>query len=210
MYKRNWKGEKYVTFLFLLFFRRFCPPDFNRFLQKLENGEPIDSYADIKANLLVTVGRKSMVCELQFLLKSMINAKKEIHEIYEIKRSETFRRNVVKMRSLYASPKEELLAIAMRQNGKEFGRFMLNHRGFDYFEKPSEREYSLIHYLAQGGNVKMMKLLLSTLPTELSLEDILNTIGPQNKAPLFFAVENGHLEMVKVSSSFSYGQSIPP
>ncbi len=172
----------------------------NRFLQKLEMGEAIDSYADIKANVLVTDGQKSMICELQFLLKSMIKAKKQLHAFYEVMRTQTFRENVVKMRNLYVCPKEAVLAIAMRQNGKELGRFMLNNRDFDYFETHTAYGASLIHYLSQSGGVKMMKLLLSTLPKEGPFEDVLNMKGPENKSPLFFAVENGRLDMVKVSS----------
>ncbi len=164
----------------------------------MENGEPIDSYADIKANVLVTVGQKSMVCELQFLLETMINAKKQTHPFYEIMRTETFRKNVEKVRNLYESPTEELLAIAMRQNVKELGRFILNHRDFDFFAKHTAYGSSLIHYLAQGGSVKMMKLLLSTVSYDHRLEDVLNMTASRGETPLSFAIRAVHLEMVKV------------
>ncbi len=171
-----------------------------RYLQKLERGEPIDDYADIKANLLVTVGRKSMVCELQFLLKTMINAKKQTHPFYEIKRTHASRQNVAKVRNLYESPTEELLAIAMRQNEKELARFMLKHRSFDYFGKHTANGSSLIHYLSKGTSVKMMKILLSTLAKDVLLENILTMKSPPyDKTPIHFAVSAGHLDMVKAS-----------
>ncbi len=56
----------------------------NLFKRKLKKSSIINSYADIKANLLVEIGSKSLVCELQFLLKTMIEAKKLDHSLYEV------------------------------------------------------------------------------------------------------------------------------
>ncbi len=175
----------------------------NLFLKKFSGGGPIDSYADIKANILVEFEGKSMVCELQFLLETMIKAKRKNHEIYEIKRTTKFRENVVKVRDLYPTPEEEILAIAVRQNEKELGRFMLNHPYpyFDYFAKSNENGSSLIHYLAQSGSVKLMKLFLAGVSTKhASKFDVLNVRGEKNRTPLSFDVSKGHFEMVKVST----------
>ncbi len=175
----------------------------NMFLEKRRKGESINSYADIKTNILVESGRRSMVCELQFLLKPMVKCKKDTHPIYEIMRTQTFRENIAKVRSLYTSSKEELLAIAMRQNEKELGRFMLNHPTFKLFEEHTAGGLSLIHYLAQSGNVKLMKLLLSSLSPKQNLKEVINMRGNAKKTPLFFAALHGQLDMAKVNGLFT-------
>ncbi len=175
-----------------------------RFLENERKGKSAYSYADLKANILVEVDHMSMVCELQFLLDFMIESKKKSHAIYEIMRSAPFVRNVAKICSLYSSPKEEVLAIAMRQDLKALGRFMVNHPKFDYFvESGALNESSLIHFISQGGNVKMFKFLLCARPPSMPLEKVINLRGWDQNTPLMFAVD-GKIEMVKVSKLLSF------
>ncbi len=57
-----------------------------------------------------------MVCEVQFLLDFVIEAKKRGHVIYEIVRSREYVENVAKLSKLYKDPTEEVMAIAIRRN----------------------------------------------------------------------------------------------
>ncbi len=138
-----------------------------------------------------------MVCELQLLLKTMIIAKKRDHALYEIKRTKESREKVWKLSNLYSSLKEELFAIAMREDVKELERFMINHPKVDYLAMRDENGSSLIHFIAQKGNVKMMNFLFSFIPSS-KMEERVNLRGCGGRTALMFAVDGNHLEMVKV------------
>ncbi len=152
-------------------------------MQNEKKGKLGNSYADLKANILVEVDHMSMVCELQFLLDFMIESKKKSHAIYEIVRTKSFVQNVAKSCGLYSSPTEEVLAIAMRQDYRALARFMVNHPSFNYFEKHCDNGSSLIHFLAQGGSIKLMKLL--------------SFRGWNGCTSLMFAARSNQIKMVK-------------
>ncbi len=138
-----------------------------------------------------------MVCELQFLMDFMIEAKKRDHALYEITRTETFVKSVAKLNRLFSSPKEQLLVIAQRGDERALAKFMVNHQAFDLFWE-KRGQFSLIHYVAQCGEVKPMKLLLSSLPKKKSLKDVINMSGASQKTPLILAASSGRLKMTKV------------
>ena len=51
-------------------------------------------YADIKLNILMEHNGMSMIVEIQYLLKCMLESKKRAHHLYEILRSEGFRNDM--------------------------------------------------------------------------------------------------------------------
>ncbi len=138
-----------------------------------------------------------MVCELQLLLAPMIDAKKKDHALYEIQRTREYRKNVSKLSTLYSTPEEEILAIAMRQDVKGMEAFIINHPNFDYLAPHDAVGFSLIHYIVEQGNVKMMKFLVSYVPSE-KVETLLNLGGGNSRTPLIIAAEGGQLDMAKV------------
>ncbi len=73
-----------------------------------------------------------MVCEVQFLLKDMIIAKKRGHSIYEVLRSKPFRVNVAKFSNLYSNPSVEIFAILQKDDYGALATFILNHPEFEY------------------------------------------------------------------------------
>ncbi len=136
-----------------------------------------------------------MVCEAQFLMDWMIEAKKRGHSIYEIVRSQDYVENVHMLSSLYDNPKEELFAIAIRQNFRALAKFIVNHPDFEYFPKRKD-ETSVIHFLSQAGGVKLVKLLLSSLP-ERERKLILDWPGSNGWTPLIWASDSNRVDMVK-------------
>ncbi len=203
MYKRDWKDEEYVSLhmLMIIFICKKLKNGIHSFLKKLKKKKPLNSYADLKVNLLVETRQKSMVCELQLLLEPMLIAKKKDHEIYEVLRTKEYRENVWNLFMLYSSPEEEIVAIAMRQDVKAMERFMINHPSFDYLGKHTSNGDSLIHFIAAEGNVKMAAFLFSYIPPK-KREILINLRGNDSFTPLHCAAENGKLEMLKVKLKF--------
>ncbi len=102
----------------------------NMFQSNQRGGKGLYEYADLKANVLVEVGKTSMVCEVQYLMDWMIEAKKRGHAIYKIMRNKEYVENVQMLSSLYGNPKEELFAIAIREDGEALAKFIVNNPHF--------------------------------------------------------------------------------
>ncbi len=139
-----------------------------------------------------------MVCELILLLKTMLIAKKRDHALYEITRTKEYRENVWELSNLYSTPQEEIFAIAMRQDAKAMERFMINNPNIDYLTMHDENGSSLIHFISQQGNVKMMTFLFSFVPLS-KMEKLINSKGVRGQTPLMVACTHFKYETVEVS-----------
>ncbi len=147
----------------------------------------------------------------------MIESKKRIHVIYEIQRTYEFVENVAKLSNLYSSPREEVMSIAMRNDERALGRFLVNNPRLEYFSK-AKNTNSLVHFIGQAGGlltlpspfspsllptnltkigVKLMKLAICAIPSELSLERVVNLPGSHDYTPLVFAAFANRLHMVQ-------------
>ncbi len=134
----------------------------------------------------------------------MIQAKKRGHSIYEVQRNLEYVENVQMLSSLYGDAKEELLAIAIRQDQKALIKFFVNHPEFDYFPRKEANTSSLVHFLAKNGGVKLMKLFLSILPSEKDKRDILNFPGKDGLTPFMLAARNNKIQMIQVTLFLSF------
>ncbi len=117
--------------------------------------------------------------------------------MYEIQRTSPFVENVAKLSNLYSSRREEVMSIAMRNDEGALGKFLVNNPRLEYFPK-TDGKNSLVHFIAQAGSVKMMKLTLCAVPAELSLARVVNLVGNYSNPPIQFAVSANRLAMVKV------------
>ncbi len=187
----------------------------NMFLENKREKRGLYSYADIKLNVLFEIEGKSMICEVQFLMDFMIKAKKLGHSIYEIQRTEEFIKNTYKLIHLYTNPTEELKAIALRNDGKALGKFVVNNPRYNLIEKGTD---SLVHALALAGNTKGnicpppfssatstpsmrykigLLLLLSTFETQREKAELFNLTNADSLTPLMVAMSNYRTEFIK-------------
>ncbi len=144
-----------------------------------------------------------MICEIKFLLDFMVEWKERAHLISSIPKLRPFVENVSTLSKVYSTPKEELLAMAIGQDLQGLDRFMSNHPQFQYFSK-EKGQSSLVHYLAQTGNVKILTTLLSSISLAKEKSQVVNLPGWRGSSPVEFAASSGRLEMVKVSFVFVF------
>ncbi len=138
-----------------------------------------------------------MVAELQFLLSFMISAKKIGHSIYEIQRNSEYVQNVFTLASLYRNPSQEMLAIATRADSTALGKFTVNHPYLDLFPKKKKEKSSLIHFLCASGDVKGVKLLLSTRESKEEKTEMLTFPGDDGNTPYMLAKRGNHGDLMK-------------
>ncbi len=137
------------------------------------------SYANIKASVVVEYNNRSLVCEIQFIMDWMIKFQKNRYRIYEITRNKDFVENVAKLSGLYSVKNEEACVLANR--GKTYGlsKLMVGNPCLKY--KSPEREASIIHSIAELGNLKMLKLVLSSVVSEKEYHPNFETLSPIQK-----------------------------
>ncbi len=156
------------------------------------------SYADLKLNVLFEKNGKSMICEVQFLLDFMIFAKKLGHSIYEIQRNSEFIKNVYKLQTLFDNPWEELKAIALRNDVKSLGNWLVYHRNVDFLVEENGKD-TLVHALAKAGSKKGIEVLLSAFRNNEKKKAALFSLKNHNgKTPVEIAVRNNRFETFKV------------
>ncbi len=150
-----------------------------------------------------------MVCEIQFLMDWMIEAKKKDHEIYEVLRRKKFVENVAKLDNLYSGKVEEACALACQGRTEDLSKFMVDHPYIKW--KVREGKPSLIHTICEHGNLKMLKLFLANLVNEDKYDGTFKTLrkgqkkaivslGEDDATPLLCAARGGKLQIVKVST----------
>ncbi len=83
--------------------------------------EGVYNYGDIKANVLIVGPRnKGMICEVQFLLKFMKDAKSQGHALYEVSRRKHFVDEVSQSLERAFDKQTALFTAATRGDSKEF------------------------------------------------------------------------------------------
>ncbi len=132
----------------------------------------------------------------------MIDAKKRGHSIYEVLRTKPFRANVDTICHVFGTPKDELFAIAAREDYNALATFLLNHPNFDYLKECDAQRRGLLDFLISAGNMKTLKLFLSFPASPPCLE----TLQSHVKANLLQIVAHtGSFKMFKflIESSFN-------
>eukprot|EP01084_Bolivina_argentea_P165003 286760_1 len=163
----------------------------NMFLDnKRENGNKWDlyKYADIKMSVLVEYNGQSMICEVQFLLDWMLEAKSLGHGLYEIERNSEFIFDIDKILSLRAGDDgvydEDDIHKALRKavsdgNENDVAKLILNEAPIN-FMKMDENGKGLIHYAIEHGQKKIMKLLLDTVKSDRTEKEFIEFINQKN------------------------------
>ncbi len=117
-------------------------------------------YADVKASVLFEWPEMqcSMVCEIQFLMDWMTEAKKMTHRIYETTRMQEFVFSVSKLAARYDEYKCEIYAIANRGDTNGFLSYLVGHPKEKWLVK--REESSILHTICEFGDLKMLKACL--------------------------------------------------
>ncbi len=180
-----------------------------RFQGHIREGNSIYSYSDLKASVLVEFQGYSMVCEVQFLVKWMLESKKKGHAIYEVVRMEEFIANVNTLNNIFSNAGDECLALAQRKDTKKLAKFIVNNPAYELFPK-AESEDSLPFIMASNDNIKGLQLLLSTVKDDKERLRIMKQSDGKGSTPILNAMRHGSKRVFEVYSSFSSLSSIRP
>ena len=160
--------------------------------------EYLYQYADIKINILMNLNAMSLICECQFLLKMMQNAKKSIHTLYEVTRNADFVSDMSSIISIANSKQEEMFFLVHSGDVESLSQFLMAYMDEVNLSMRDKHGLNVFHYTGQLGNVRMLRLLLN-VTKKSEWNKYLNTPAQTASKPLLthLAVMNQHIEMVK-------------
>ena len=136
---------------------------FNRFLFLHENMNI--QYADIKFNCVMTYQGMSMIVEIQWLLKFMLQTKKVSHRYYEITRGFEFINDMSTITSIAKNKQEQLMFLVHSNKDDSKGveslaQFLMSYKDEIDLGKVDAKGMNVWHYVFQLDKVRMFKLLL--------------------------------------------------
>ncbi len=172
--------------------------------------EKVYRYGDVKMNVLVVGGRgKAMICEVQFLLQFMKDAKSQGHSLYEVSRREQFVSDVVASLTRSFDKNAALFTAAARGDSKEFIRLVVDFGREIKLTEPekSGEGYYLSHRLAESGCYKSWRFLLSCVD-EKGVGVLLSSAAANDDTCLVIASHKqttvGHVKILKSIFSDKY------
>ena len=111
----------------------------------------------------------SLIVEIQFLLKFMLEAKGKIHHLYEITRSNEFINEMVNITSIASDKQQQLLFLIHSVKDDEVGqlaRFLVSYGDEVDLGKLDKMGFNAFHYVCKLGKIGMLKLLLNVSTRE--------------------------------------------
>ena len=187
---------------------------------KYEFGNPSDPnddswlyrYADLKLNCVMEYNGKSLVVEIQFLLRTMGNFKNECHKLYNITRNEEFMNDMNKILCVWPNKQQQLYYLVHNDDTSEnvqlLANFLMSYYPSDEVDitKQDKNGMTIFHYVCSLGHTRMLRLLLSTLPPKLCLQQLSMHNGESNNKDtcLHFACMNGHVQVIKILVDLSF------
>ena len=105
----------------------------------------------------------SLIVECQFLLRFMLEAKRSIHQLYEITRNYEFVNDMSKIISI-AQDKQEQLYFLVHSSSNDISilaQFLMSYVDEVDLGLFDANGMNVFHYACQLGNVKLFKLLLN-------------------------------------------------
>ena len=155
-------------------------------------------YCDIKLNVLIKGKINNIIGEIQFLLKPMLNYKKEHHSLYSIERQKEFFDEALFriLPQLLSKDKQLFVAGNLGNVSKLCQTIVLNNMSREdivHIDKISKE--SILNNICSLNNVKAIKFLISIIPNDL-LMDRLCTPNRYNSIPLESAVKHNHTSIL--------------
>eukprot|EP01083_Nonionella_stella_P078062 213426_1 len=155
-------------------------------------------YADIKLNLVIKGKQNNIIGEVQFLLQTMLDFRKKAHNLYSIERQKEYLEHSVSLilPTLLDPVKTLWIAANMDDvNGLVDLMVVRNKTENDLMRHGFYRE-SILHGICTKGNQKTFTFLQSIVNEQLFIECLLLQ-NNYNKTSIEYAVENGHIPMIK-------------
>ena len=171
------------------------------------------NYADVKFNVLIesSKNRMSLIGEIQFLLKLMVNDKKKRHKLYSITRQENFINDMYNIMKVSNGDKQQQLFFLVHscKNAsnssriKQLGQFLISYGKSVSLNKCDNRGMNSWHYCCKFNNFKMFKLFKSVTNSNTdnnnkTLREAL-TVECKNESKfccIHFAMQNENSEMI--------------
>ena len=172
--------------------------------REIKNDDWLYQYADIKLNILMDYNAMSMIVEVQFLLTFLNEAKKYSHPLYSITRRENFVNDLTNILTIGKTKQEQLYFLIHSANDSPvsmngLAQFLMNYVNEVDLGKLDEKGMNVWHYVAIIGNVKMLRLLLSSTTMEERKKYL--SLPAQHKYTqatcLDLAIDKQQIEMVK-------------
>ena len=126
---------------------------------------------DIKFNCVMTYQGMSMIVEIQWLLKFMLQTKKVSHRYYEITRGFEFINDMSTITSIAKNKQEQLMFLVHSNKDDSKGveslaQFLMSYKDEIDLGKFDAKGMNVWHYVFQLDKVRMFKLLLDTIPKD--------------------------------------------